>query len=158
MRVISIVYNDAINSITGFTTTIYISGCEHKCKGCFSPQTWNYENGEEYSIDELYNIFINSHNKNITFLGGDPLNIKYRNETIELIKRIKKNTNKTIYLWTGYLKEEIENWFDISLIDYLIDGKFILEEKDIRLNLRGSKNQRIFFKGKNITDEIDKIS
>lgn len=158
MKVMSIVYNDSINSITGFTTTIYVSGCEHHCKGCFSPQTWDSNVGKEYDIDELYNMFINSPNRNITFLGGDPLNPKSRDEVIELIKRIKTNTNKKIYVWTGYLKEEVEKWLDVNLIDYLIDGKFMIELKDIRLHLRGSKNQRIFYKGTNITDQIDKIA
>lgn len=157
MKVISIVYNDPVNSITGFTTTIYISGCPHHCKGCFSPQTWDYNAGQEYTVQELYDLFLNSKNKNITFLGGDPLNHIYRNETIELIKLLKENTNKTIYLWTGYLKEEVEQWLDVSLIDYLIEGPFILEQKDIRLNLRGSKNQRIFKNGLDVTKEIDSI-
>lgn len=157
MKIVSFVKNDPVNSITGFTTTIYVAGCPHHCKGCFSPQTWDYNSGTEYSVEDLYNIFINSPHKNITFLGGDPLNPLYRNETIELIKKIKENTNKKVYVWTGYLKEEVEQWLDISLIDYLIEGKFILEQKDIRLSMRGSHNQRIFNKGIDITKKIDDI-
>lgn len=152
MNVISIVENDPVNSITGFSTTVYFAGCEHHCKGCFSPQTWEYNQGEKYTIDELLCILKLSKNKNISLIGGDifyPLN---RVEGIELIKKIKNETNKNIYVWTGYLKEQIEKWLDISIIDFLIDGKFEIDKKDIRLNLRGSLNQRIFFRGKEIFD------
>lgn len=157
MNVISIHENDPVNSITGFSTTIYFAGCEHKCKGCFSPQTWNYNQGTTYSVDELLYIIKASKNKNISIIGGDvfyPLN---RQDGIKLIKRIKKETNKILYVWTGYTKEMVEKWFDVSIIDYLIEGKFILEQKDIRLNLRGSKNQRIFHNGIDITNQIDNM-
>ena len=154
MNIISIHENDAVNSITGFTTTIYVAGCPHHCLGCFSPQTWEYNQGTNYTKEELYVIINKSKNKNVTFLGGDPLNPITRKEVIDLIKYIKTHTNKTIYLWTGYIKEEVEKWIDLRLIDYLIDGKFDVKYKDIRLNLRGSSNQRIFNKGIDITDKI----
>ena len=157
MNIISIHENDPVNSITGFSTTIYFAGCEHKCKGCFSPQTWEYNQGTKYSVDDLLSLINSSKNKNVSIIGGDvfyPLN---RKDGIELIKKIKKETNKTLYVWTGYTKETIEEWIDISIIDYLIEGKFILEQKDIRLNLRGSKNQRIFHNGIDITKQIDNM-
>ena len=157
MKIVSFVKNDSVNSITGFTTTIYVAGCPHHCKGCFSPQTWDYNSGISYTVDDLYSLFIKSPHKNVTFLGGDPLNPLYRNETIELIKKIKSNTNKKVYVWTGYRKEEVEQWIDLSLIDYLIEGKFILEKRDIRLALRGSSNQRIFCNGVDKTKEIDNM-
>lgn len=150
MKIISIVENDPVNSMTGFTLTIYFAGCNHYCKGCFSQYTWDYNNGQEYSLEDIKNLILNSKWKNVTFLGGDPLFDKNRNEVLELIRFIKAKTNKNIYLWTGYLKEEVEQWLDIKMIDYLIDGPFILEKKDLRLKLRGSSNQRIFNKGKQI--------
>ena len=150
MKIISIVENDPVNSMTGFTLTIYFAGCNHYCKGCFSQHTWDYNNGQEYSLEDIKNLILNSKWKNVTFLGGDPLFDKNRNEVLELIRFIKAKTNKNIYLWTGYLKEEVEQWLDIKMIDYLIDGPFILEKKDLRLKLRGSSNQRIFNKGKQI--------
>lgn len=153
MNIISIHENDPVNSITGFSTTIYFAGCEHHCKGCFSPQTWEYNQGKSYSVDELIEILKCSNNKNVSLIGGDifyPLN---RYEGVELINRIKQETNKTLYVWTGYLKEQVECWIDISLIDFLIEGKFIIEKKDLRLQLRGSSNQRIFCKGHLTTDE-----
>lgn len=147
MKVISIVENDPINSMTGFTLTIYFAGCNHYCKGCFSQNTWDYESGKDYSLSELKEIIKMSKWKNVTFLGGDPFYEKNRDGVIELIKFIKSETNKKIYLWTGFTKEECENWIDVKLIDYLIEGKFEIEKKDLRLKLRGSSNQRVFKNG-----------
>lgn len=155
MNILSIHENDAVNSITGFTTTIYVAGCPHHCLGCFSPQTWDYNQGKDYSVCDLLDIILSSKNKNVTFLGGDPLNELVRDDIINLIKLIKGKTNKNIYLWTGYKKEEVEKWIDLSLIDYLIDGRFEIDKKDIRLNLRGSVNQRVFHCGVDITQKID---
>ncbi|VEH39059.1 anaerobic ribonucleotide reductase-activating protein [Fusobacterium varium] len=113
----------------------------------FFKNTWDYNAGKEYSVDEIKEIILKSRWKNITFLGGDPLYYENRDEVIELIHFIKENTDKNIYLWTGYLKEEVEKWIDASLIDYLIDGKFEIDKKDLRLKLRGSSNQRVFHNG-----------
>lgn len=156
MRIISIVENDPINSMTGFTLTMYFAGCDHYCEGCFSKNTWDFEKGQEYSLDEIKTLILNSRWKNVTFLGGDPLFYKNRDEVLELIRFIKEKTNKNIYLWTGYLKEEIEQWLNVEDIDYLIEGPFVLAKKDLRLKLRGSSNQRVFHKGIEIKD-IDKI-
>lgn len=147
MRIISIVENDPVNSMTGFTLTLYFAGCSHRCEGCFSQNTWDYEAGTEYTMEQIKELILTSRWKNVTFLGGDPFFIKNRAEVLELIHFIKDKTNKNIYLWTGYLKEEVEKWIDVSLIDYLIDGRFEIDKKDLRLKLRGSSNQRIFKNG-----------
>ncbi len=147
MKVISVVENDPVNSMTGFTLTFYFAGCDHYCKGCFSENTWDYSKGMDYSLDEIKSLILNSRWKNVTFLGGDPFYFKNRDEVIELIHFIKENTEKNIYLWTGYLKENVDQWIDSKLIDYLIDGKFKLENKDLRLKLRGSTNQKVYHKG-----------
>lgn len=157
MRIISICKNDAVNSITGFTYSIFFSGCNHHCDGCFSPQTWNYDNGKEYSVEELFNNIKNSRHNNVSLIGGDPFYIKNRIQVIELIKLIKEKTNKKVYVWTGYLADEVSKWIDLNLIDYLIDGKFDINKRDIRLPLRGSKNQRIFKNGIDVTNEIDSM-
>lgn len=157
MRIISIVENDPINSMTGFTLTLYFAGCDHYCKGCFSQNTWDFEKGQEYTLEEIKALILSSRWKNVTFLGGDPFYYQNRGEVLELIKFIKTKTDKNIYLWTGYLKEELEKWIDLKMIDYLIEGPFILEKKDLRLKLRGSSNQRVFHKGIEMT-EIDEIN
>lgn len=157
MKVIGIYENDSTNSITGFTYSIFFSGCNHHCDGCFSPQTWNYDNGKEYSVEELFNNIKNSKHNNVSLIGGDPFYIKNRIQVIELIKLIKEKTNKKVYVWTGYLADEVSKWIDLDLIDYLIDGKFDINKRDIRLPLRGSKNQRIFKNGIDVTNEIDSM-
>lgn len=157
MKIISIVENDPINSMTGFTLTFYFAGCDHYCKGCFSQNTWNYESGQEYEMEDIKELILNSRWKNVTFLGGDPFYFKNREEVIELIHFIKEKTNKNIYLWTGYTIEEIQQWIDPSIIDYLIEGRFEIDKKDLRLKLRGSSNQRVFHNGIEMKD-IDKIN
>ncbi|NME35098.1 MULTISPECIES: anaerobic ribonucleoside-triphosphate reductase activating protein [Fusobacterium] len=157
MKIISVVENDPINSMTGFTLTFYFAGCDHYCKGCFSQNTWDYESGQEYEMEDIKELILNSRWKNVTFLGGDPLYFKNREEVIELIHFIKEKTNKNIYLWTGYTIEEIKEWIDPSIIDYLIEGRFEIDKKDLRLKLRGSSNQRVFHKGIEMKD-IDKIN
>lgn len=155
MKIISENKNDATNSITGFTHSIFFSGCSHKCEGCFSPQTWDYNNGKEISVEELINKIKDSRHKNVSFIGGCPFYPKNREELIKVIKWVKENTNKKVYVWTGYEAEEVQEWIDLKLIDYLIEGKFQLDKRDIRLTLRGSSNQRIFKNGIDITKELD---
>ena len=78
MKIISIVENDPVNSMTGFTLTFYFAGCSHGCKGCFSKNTWNYDSGTDYTLETIKNMILNSIWKNVTFLGGDPLFEKNR--------------------------------------------------------------------------------
>lgn len=154
MRIISINNNDSTNSITGFTYSIFFSGCSHKCEGCFSPQTWNYYNGKEVSLEDLISKVKNSRHKNVSLIGGDPFFPQNREGVIELIHWIKENTNKKVYIWTGYTSEEVREWVDLNLVDYLIEGKFELDKRDIRLTLRGSSNQRIFENGVDVTEQV----
>ncbi|MGL5962626.1 MAG: anaerobic ribonucleoside-triphosphate reductase activating protein [Cetobacterium sp.] len=154
MRVISENKNDAVNSVSGFTYSIFFSGCSHRCEGCFSPQTWGYENGTSVSFDELIKRVKLSRHKNISLIGGDPLFCRNREEVIRLIKWIKENTDKKVYVWTGYLADEVSKWIDLELIDYLIDGKFEITKRDIRLVLRGSSNQSVYKNGVNITTTL----
>lgn len=152
MKIISIVSHDTVNSITGFTMSIYFSGCDHHCDGCFSKNTWNYNNGKDFDLEEIKKIIKDNIHKNVSLIGGDPLYYKNRKEVIELIKYIKK-INKIVYLWTGYKFEEVckilkEEKLSIEDIDYLIDGKFELEKRNLKLKLRGSENQNIYKNGK----------
>ena len=156
MKINSIVKNDAVNSITGFTLSIWYQYCPHKCKACYNQLTWSKDGGNYYSIVDIKEIILNSRHKNVSFLGGEPLSELNRDEVIELIKWIKSKTSKTIYVWSGYVKEEIEIWLDVKLIDYLIDGKFEKDDLNLKLIMRSSNNQRIFKNGKLILDnEID---
>lgn len=155
MLYISGINYESIADAEGVACTIFFSGCEHKCKGCHSKDTWNFKNGQELNID-LINI-INDEIKKRPFLnalvlsGGDPL---YSiNDIIDLLPKLIIPKNN-IWCYTGFTMEEIqenENMKKIlNYINVLIDGPFILEQRDITLKFRGSKNQRIWKKENNI--------
>lgn len=155
VNIIKIDYNDCVNSITGFTVSLWFAGCSHRCKGCFNPESWNFKNGVEFT-DELKQTMFDKikrlKRKNISFLGGDILcsedGRKLFNQLVREIKEIFPNIN--IYIWTGYTKEQTDTFLPNDIyehIDYMIDGRFVEENKNLNLKLRGSSNQNIYVKG-----------
>ena len=129
----------------GLRTSIYSSGCPHHCRGCHNPQSWDIANGKWMSIDEILDIIKADSISNVSFSGGDPF---FQVEAFtELARRIKAETGKTIWCWTGYTIEQIRSDERLSMllpyIDRLVDGPFILEQRDTTLLFRGSPNQRI---------------
>ncbi len=141
----------------GFRTSIYCAGCLHHCKGCHNPQSWDFKGGKEYSVGELLDIIKADDMSNVSFSGGDPF---FQVDAFtNLARRIKEETDKTIWCWTGFTKEEIDADERLSkllpYIDVLVDGPFVLEERDTNLLFRGSPNQRIIYlKGKPVEDDI----
>lgn len=140
----------------GVRVVLWVSGCDHHCKNCHNPETWNPNYGKEFTIEtcgELIDVLAPDYISGITFSGGDPMkpgNVATCMEIANLVKH--KYPDKDIWCWTGYtLKELTEradpntNYF-LGLIDYLIDGEFVEELKDITLKWRGSSNQRIYKK------------
>ena len=135
----------------GFRTAIYCAGCRHHCPGCHNPQSWDFAAGYDVTVDELMAVIKADEMSDVTFSGGDPF---YQAEAFtELARRIKTETCKTIWCWTGFTLEEIQA--DPALaqmlpwLDVLVDGPFILEQRDTSLLFRGSPNQRIIWlKGK----------
>ena len=131
----------------GLRTSIYCAGCLHHCPGCHNPQSWDMNGGKEMSIDDLMEVIKSDEFSNVSFSGGDPF---YQAEGFtELAKRIKAETNKTIWCWTGFTYEEILTDKKLSMmlpyIDVLVDGPFIEAKKDKDLLFRGSSNQRIIY-------------
>lgn len=129
----------------GLRTSIYFQGCHHGCKGCHNPQTWDMNGGYEVTIDYLLDLIIDDEFADVTFSGGDPL---YQCDAVtELARRIKEETNKTIWCYTGFTYEEILDnaWLSqiLPYIDVLVDGPFVEELKTTELSFRGSSNQRI---------------
>ncbi len=129
----------------GFRTSIYCAGCAHHCPGCHNPQSWDFAGGREASIDELMSIIKADEFSNVTFSGGDPL---YQvNAFTELARRIKSETSKTIWCYTGFTYEEIASDPRLGMIlpylDVLVDGPFVEALRDPELHFRGSSNQRI---------------
>ncbi len=131
----------------GLRTAIYCAGCAHHCPGCHNPQSWDFMGGRMVRIEEILDIIKEDEFSNVTFSGGDPL---YQVEGFtELALRIKEETDKTIWCYTGFTYEEIIADERLSMIlpylDVIVDGPFIEEKKDKELLFRGSSNQRIIY-------------
>ena len=129
----------------GLRTSIYFQGCWHGCKGCHNPQTWDMAGGYEVTLDYLMDLIVDDEFANVTFTGGDPL---YQCDAVtELARRIKEETDKTIWCYTGFTYEEILDnaWLAqiLPYIDVLVDGPFKEELQTTELPFRGSSNQRI---------------
>ncbi|WP_455498004.1 anaerobic ribonucleoside-triphosphate reductase activating protein [Coprobacter sp.] len=129
----------------GLRTSVYSAGCPHRCPGCHNPQSWDIYNGKKVSLNEILSVIKNNDFDDVTFSGGDPF---FQSEAFtELARRIKEETSKNIWCYTGYSYEEIVSSSRLSVllpyIDVLVDGKFIETYKDAALLFRGSSNQRL---------------
>lgn len=139
--------NMDVSNGDGICCSLFIQGCPHHCKGCFNVETWDYNNGKEFT-KELQDKFIslcnNPYIDHISILGGEPLS--QSNEFYNYLKKVKQEVDKPMWLWTGYTYEEL-NKFQLDVIntcvDILVDGRFIEELKDLNLKHRGSSNQRV---------------
>ena len=120
----------------GIRTTLFVSGCTHNCEGCFNKEQQDFNYGNEFT-KETENEFIeytkSRQIKGVNILGGEPMQQTKDDSLLNLLKRIKIETNKPIWLWSGYKFE----------VDVLIDGKFEIEKRDLMLKYRGSENQRV---------------
>lgn len=144
---------DKCNMINGegLRVVIWLSGCLHRCIGCFNPETHDPNSGipfNKQAEDELFEALNKDYIDGITFCGGSPLYEGNRPEVYRLVKKIRKELpNKTIWLYTGYTWEQIQDIPTakqiVDLIDVLIDGRFVLPLVDTNLHWRGSKNQRV---------------
>lgn len=130
----------------GIGVSIFFQGCRFHCQGCFNKETWDFSGGSLLTAD-IINSFIsianNEHIKRISILGGEPL-AQPCDEFLDFIKRLKRETNKPIYLWTGYEFNEIPEQYRKILyyIDFIITGRFIEELKDYN-PMYGSSNQKV---------------
>ena len=156
MNYANIKYNDIANG-EGIRTSLFVSGCTHHCKGCFNQEAWDFNYGNVFN-EETQNQILKSLEPSwingLTLLGGEPMEPANQKGLLEFVKKVKTlYPNKTIWCYTGYLFDEQLLkpsrarcvWTDefLSCIDVLVDGKFVLELKDISLRFRGSKNQRV---------------
>lgn len=142
----NITYPD-MNNGNGLRVVLWLSGCEHCCKGCQNPQTWDKNSGilfDKSAKNELFSVISEDYINGITFSGGDPLHVENREELTLLIKELKNNfPKKTIWLYTGYLWEKIKKLELIQFLDVLIDGPYIESKRNIELHWVGSSNQRV---------------
>lgn len=144
IRVIDIVHDTTVDG-PGFRTSIYCAGCEHHCPGCHNPQSWSKCAGSDRSVDELMDDITSDPFAHVTFSGGDPF---FQAEAFTtLARRIKEETDKTIWCYTGFTYEQLQNKAEckalLQYIDVLVDGPFIQEKRDENLLFRGSSNQRL---------------
>ena len=146
MRYHNITKDDMLNG-DGLRTVLWLSGCSHCCYKCQNPVTWDPNGGlafDDAAKAELFENLGKNYTSGITFSGGDPLYLGNRLELLELIKEIKeKFPTKTIWLYTGYLWEEIKDLELVSYLDVIVDGEFIYEQMDTSLKWKGSANQRV---------------
>ncbi|HAF25746.1 MAG TPA: anaerobic ribonucleoside-triphosphate reductase activating protein [Lachnospiraceae bacterium] len=146
MRYHNITKDDMLNG-DGLRAVLWLSGCDHHCKGCQNPLTWDPEGGllfDEKAKEELFDILKRPYISGITFTGGDPLHKGNVNEVGKLIDEIKRDLpDKTIWLYTGDTWEDIIDIPFIRKADVVVDGEFIEDLKDNLLQWKGSKNQRV---------------
>ena len=145
----------------GCRINLFVSGCEHKCKNCFNPETWNFNYGEEFTEDAVQYILDLAkadYRSGLSIMGGDPLHPQNRQAVLDLVKKFKSTyPAKTVWLWTGYLWEEVASDVIGSDIDVLVDGRFVEDLKDLRLKYRGSSNQRVISVPESTADNVTLI-
>lgn len=164
MRYAGIIYDDVCAG-DGVCVSVYLQGCPIRCKGCHNQSIWGFYGGAPLTQKVIDNIIqsltANNIQRGLCILGGEPLCKENLPATRILVMQAKRKTNAKIYIWTGYTYEQLLSNLQIyrengdsasylqlkmilSLADYLIDGPYIEEQRDITLKMRGSRNQRIW--------------
>ncbi len=141
----------------GVRVSLFVSGCRNCCKGCFQPQTWDFNFGKEFTSkteEEIIEALKPNYIKGFSLLGGEPFEEENQQVLAPFLEKLKKiYPQKDIWCWTGYILEKdlqkggrkYTEFTDrmLACIDILVDGPFILEQKNLMLQFRGSENQRI---------------
>ena len=168
---------DIANGI-GVRVSLFVSGCRHHCKGCFQPETWAFDFGEKYTKeteDRIIRICEPSYIDGLSVLGGEPFEPENQRELLPLLRRFRAAyPGKTVWCYTGYrLEDELlrpsrarcEATDEmLSLIDILVDGRFVITKKNISLPFRGSENQRLIDMnatrkaGKTVLFDVDQLN
>jgi anaerobic ribonucleoside-triphosphate reductase activating protein len=149
MNYMSYINGDDANG-TGMRCTLFVSGCEMACFGCHNPESWKLTSGKPYTkefedqiIEDLKSPFI----EGFSCSGGSPTHPRNYKTVMDLCKRVKDETGKTIWLWTGMTIEELQTDEKrsemLNYIDVLIEGRFEIDKKDVGLKWRGSSNQKV---------------
>lgn len=157
MKYADIKYYDIANGL-GVRTSLFVSGCTHRCKGCFNEIAWDFNYGKEFTektIEEILNSLEPKYIKGLSLLGGEPMEPSSQRALLPLLRQMKKRfPEKDIWCYTGYTYEpdllnpngrahcEVTDEF-LSYIDILVDGEFDQSLHDISLKFRGSRNQRL---------------
>jgi anaerobic ribonucleoside-triphosphate reductase activating protein len=131
----------------GCRVSLFVQGCSFNCPGCFNTVAKDFEGGKEFTAQTM-NLLLEltkpDYIQGLSILGGEPLHPKNREEVLKLTRKFKEvYPEKDIWLWTGYLIEDVLEDLVDSGIDIIVDGRFLEELKDLRLKYRGSSNQRV---------------
>ena len=138
----------------GVRVSLFVSGCSHRCEGCFNPETWDFSYGVpfgEAEIQQILTFLAPDHIRGLSLLGGEPFEPDNQRAVLELVRRVRRELpGKTVWCYTGYLFEELagnqvgtHSRTLLEGLDVLVDGPFVLAKKDLGLRFRGSHNQRI---------------
>ncbi len=167
MNYAEVKYCDIANGI-GCRTVLFVSGCRNACIGCFQPETWAFDFGQGFDEkiqQEILASLAPAYIQGLTLLGGDPMEEENQEALVPFLRKVKEaHPTKDIWAYTGYIYDQDlvaggrkhTPFTDemLSMIDILVDGPFIQEEKDITLRFRGSRNQRIIDMKKTLADGI----
>ena len=136
-----------ISNGPGVRVAIFMQGCEFHCKNCFNPETWDFKKGKEFTdktVERVLELAEKDYIVGLSILGGEPMHPKNRDNTLKLAKAFKeKYPDKNIWMWSGFLFEDIKDCEVFNYIDVLVDGQYKDELHDFRLKYRGSSNQRV---------------
>jgi len=131
----------------GVRVSLFVSGCRNHCKGCFNPETWDFSYGKLFTReteDEIIEALRPSWIQGLSILGGEPTEEENAAVLIPFLKRVREELpEKDIWLYSGYTYEKLRSDEILTLVDVLVDGPFLPEQKDAGLAFRGSRNQRI---------------
>jgi anaerobic ribonucleoside-triphosphate reductase activating protein len=146
MRYHNITKDDMLNG-DGLRVVLWVSGCSHCCKECQNPVTWDANGGlpfDEEAKEELFQEPSHDYISGVTLSGGDPLYYSNRGDILKLVREIRERfPHKTIWMYTGFVWETIEQLEIMDYVDVLVDGEFEVDKKDVQLYWRGSSNQRV---------------
>ena len=142
----------------GVRVSLFVSGCTHRCPGCFNEIAWDFSYGDPFTPaveQELLELMAPDYISGMTLLGGEPFEVANQRALLPFLRRVKEQyPQKTLWCFSGYTFEELSGKQEsrcrcettdemLSLLDVLVDGRFELEKKNIRLRFRGSENQRL---------------
>lgn len=138
----------------GIRVSLFVSGCTHACPGCFNPEAWDFGYGQPFTKDEedaILTHLAKPYVKGLSLLGGEPFHPSNQAAVLELVKRVREAyPGKDVWCYTGYLYEDLlagkvgeHSRALLEQLDVLVDGPFVLEQKELSLRFRGSANQRL---------------
>ena len=138
----------------GVRVSLFVSGCTHRCKGCFNEVAWDFDYGEPFTeavMDSIVDMLRPSYIRGLTLLGGEPFEPQNQAAVVELLRQVKAELpEKSIWAFSGYLFDRDilsgrlgDTSEYLSYLDVLVDGPFVLAKKNLNLRFRGSENQRL---------------